>query len=81
MKTIRFIKSLIVLLLMSLATHAQDYNELNLRGVNGMRGKTIAVPVYLENSSEITSLQFDITLPGGSGYRIYPDSSVIATNR
>lgn len=81
MKAKRFIQSLFVMMLLSLGVYGQDYNELNLRGVNGMRGKTISVPVYLENSSEITSLQFDITLPGGSGYKIYPDSSVIAPNR
>ncbi len=58
---------------------AQDINELSVKDVNGMRGKTISVPVYLNNTSEIAALQFDITLPAGS--QVQYDSTTVAVNR
>ena len=58
---------------------AQDINELSVKDVNGMRGKTISVPVYLTNTSEIAALQFDITLPSGS--QVQYDSTTVADNR
>lgn len=44
-----------------------------------MRGKVISVPVYLDNTSEIAALQFDITLPQGS--QVQYDSTKVAANR
>ncbi len=81
MKTKRYIQTLVLLMLCSVSMQGQVYNELSVKNVNGMRGKIISVPVYLDNSSEITSLQFDIQLPNGNNYQIFPDSSVIASNR
>ena len=58
---------------------AQNSNVLSLQEVNGMRGKVISVPVYLDNTSEIAALQFDITLPQGS--QVQYDSTKVAANR
>ncbi len=58
---------------------AQNSNVLSLQDVNGMRGKVISVPVYLDNTSEIAALQFDITLPSGS--QVMYDSTKVADAR
>ena len=58
---------------------AQNSNVLSLQDVNGMRGKVISVPVYLDNTSEIAALQFDITLPPGS--QVMYDSTKVADAR
>ena len=58
---------------------AQNVNELSVRNVNGMRGKIISVPVYLDNTSEIAALQFDVILPSGSVVQY--DSTTVAANR
>ena len=57
---------------------AQNSNVLSLQDVNGMRGKVISVPVYLDNTSEIAALQFDITLPSGSQV-MYDSTKVTAS--
>ena len=81
MKTMR-IKSLFILLsALSFAFSAagQEINELSIKDVSGMRGKIVSVPVYLTNTSEVTALQFDIELPGGSTACF--DSTKVAVNR
>ena len=68
-------------LLLAQTTHvmAQNSNQLCAGSVNGMRGKVISVPIYLDNTSEIAALQFDITLPSGS--QVQYDSTTVAANR
>lgn len=58
---------------------AQQVNVLSVKDVNGMRGKTISVPVYLDNTSEIAALQFDVVLPASS--QVQYDSTKVAANR
>ena len=83
MKTIKIAKVLFLLPFYLFTflpfTQAQDINELSVKNVNGMRGKTISVPVYLTNTSEIAALQFDVTLPTGS--QVQYDSTSVADNR
>ncbi len=69
----------LIFLFTCLPLAAQQSNVLSVRDVNGMRGKTISVPVYLDNTSEIAALQFDITLPQGS--LVQYDSTKVAENR
>ena len=76
---VKYILSLLSLLLVSLATQAQDINELSVRDVNGMRNKTVSVPVYLTNTQEVIAIQFDITMPSGS--QVFFDSTEVAENR
>ena len=76
------VKSLFILLsalCLAFNIHAQDINELSVKDVSGMRGKIVSVPVYLTNTAEVTALQFDIELPGGS--TVYFDSTTVAANR
>ncbi|MBR0045296.1 MAG: hypothetical protein IJP75_00180 [Bacteroidaceae bacterium] len=79
MKAIKYIQSLLILLLVSLTAQAQDFNEISVKDVNGMRGKIVSVPVYLTNTQEVTAVQFDITMPSGS--QVYLDSTQVADNR
>lgn len=79
MKAIKYIQSLLVLLLVSLTAQAQDFNELSVKDVNGMRGKVVSVPIYLANTQVVTAVQFDITMPSGS--QVYLDSTQVADNR
>ena len=79
MKAIKYIQSLLLLLLVSMTAQAQDINELSVKDVNGMRGKIVSVPIYLTNTLEVTAVQFDITMPSGS--QVYLDSTQVADNR
>ena len=82
MKTNNITKVLFLLpfyLFTLLPLSAQNSNVLSLQDVNGMRGKVISVPVYLDNTSEIAALQFDITLPSGS--QVMYDSTKVADAR
>ena len=76
---VKYILSLLSLLLVTLATQAQDFNELSVRDVNGMRSKTVSVPVYLTNTQEVIAIQFDITMPTNS--QVFFDSTQVAENR
>ncbi|MBR6036724.1 MAG: DUF5006 domain-containing protein [Bacteroidaceae bacterium] len=77
--TIKYIQSMMLLLLLSLTAQAQDINELSVKNVNGMRSKIVSVPIYLTNTQEVTAVQFDITMPQGS--QVYLDSTKVAENR
>ena len=79
MKLVKYIQSLVLLLLVGMTAQAQDINELSVKDVNGMRNKIVSVPVYLTNTLELSAVQFDITMPSGS--QVYIDSTQVADNR
>ena len=84
MKNVRRYLSLFVIMLLTAASaQAQDVNQLVIKKVNGMLGKTISVPIYLENTSEIYALQFDVKLPGSqwNSCKVFYDSTQVAANR
>lgn len=78
MKTARYI-ALTLLVLLAAITAGAQVNELVIKDVSGMRGKLIYVPVYLNNTQEVTAVQFDVQLPIGSNLR--SDSTRVVASR
>lgn len=67
------IKTLLMLLTVMTAgftgTFAQRGNTLSLGPATGAKGESVAVPIILNNSSEVTALDFMISVPGYVGLR------------
>ncbi len=64
------IKTAIVLLTLvagGLGLSAQTVNKLTVPDIEGERGEQIVVPVYLDNTDEITALEFTLSLPSYYG--------------
>ena len=61
MKYLRF--SLIAVMTMMVALLQAQTNVLRVDRVETPAGKTVTLPIVLENSSDITGVQFDITVP------------------
>lgn len=76
MKKIMFL--LFVAIFVSTGAYAQQNNRLYIPEVVGMYGKEIALPIYVDNSSEITAFQFTLQLPEGATLNT---SSAEFTNR
>ena len=73
--SMRHLFSLLILVMSGLTAAAQ--NTLRVEDFTAAAGKEASVPIYLENSTSIVGVQFDITLP-------YPKSAsdvTIASNR
>lgn len=77
MKTRHFLSLLCLLWLNSLLAVAQN-NTLSIPDVTVPAGKTISLPVNLDNTADIVAVQFTLTVP--EGITVQP-SSVAMTER
>lgn len=67
MKQFKLLRLMAVMLLLSLNATAQDANKFYPGNVSCMKGLTIDLPLYLENTNpNIVALQFDIVTPQGA---------------
>lgn len=65
MKQLRFF-SLIIAVLFAFGATAQETNKISLGDVSGMKGMSIYLPVYLENTNpSIVATQMDVAVPEG----------------
>lgn len=64
MKTNKMITALFVLLFSSLSVFSQK-NEVTIPDVSVVAGKSITLPIYLENSADVVAVQFTLELPDG----------------
>lgn len=65
MKLKYFISTLIVLFAYTATIVAQTQNTLSFPDITGLGGKAVTIPFYLNNDSDVTALQFTMTLPEG----------------
>lgn len=65
MRTKHFICTLVVLFTYTTTILAQAQNTLSFPDITGLGGKTVTMPFYLNNDSDITALQFTMALPDG----------------
>lgn len=65
MKTRYLFGWLLALVLLAVRAEAQDTNKLYIPDVTGLRGETISLPVNMDNTSEITAVQFTLEVPSG----------------
>ncbi len=69
---------LLLMLLVSLSANAQtNENILVVKDFEAVVGKTVDVPIYLNNSDEVVAAQFDIQLP----FNIPSNATAILSNR
>lgn len=60
----RYINLVLLLITVIMGVQAQEVNKVYLKDVEAIKGKTITLPIYLNNtSSNIVAVQFDLTLP------------------
>ena len=67
MKKFRLLNLVVSLLLLATGVTAQDVNKLSLGDASCMKGLSIDLPLYLENTNPaIVALQFDMSVPDGA---------------
>ena len=67
MKKFRLLNLVVALLLFATGATAQDVNKLSLGDASCMKGLSIDLPLYLENTDPaIVALQFDMSVPEGA---------------
>ncbi len=67
MKKFRLLNLAVALLLLATGAVAQDVNKLSLGDASCMKGLSIDLPLYLENTDPaIVALQFDMSVPEGA---------------
>lgn len=67
MKKFRLLNLAVALLLLATGAVAQDVNKLSLGDASCMKGLSIDLPLYLENTDPaIVALQFDMSVPDGA---------------
>ena len=64
MRTIKYIIAIILMITLGMSAKAQQRNVLQIPEVSVNIGK-VELPISVENTDEITGIQFDITLPQG----------------
>lgn len=64
MRTIKYIIAIILMITLGMSAKAQQRNLLQMPDVSVNIGK-VELPISVENTDEITGIQFDITLPQG----------------
>lgn len=55
----------ICILLVGLSTALAQHNTLTIPDVTVAKGKTISLPIYLDNTADVVALQFTLTVPDG----------------
>ena len=55
----------IYILLVGLSTALAQHNTLTIPDVTVAKGKTISLPIYLDNTADVVALQFTLTVPDG----------------
>lgn len=78
MKTKTYILFVLIALMSVRVAQAQQTNKLSIPDLTALAGKTISLPVCLDNSNEIVAVEFDLQIPDGS--TLLADSKVL-TNR
>jgi len=66
MKARHYILSLLAALVGAVGMKAQDNNRLTLPDLATLPGKTVALPLNMDNTAEVVAVEFDIQLPEGS---------------
>ena len=67
MKKFSLLNLVVALLLLATGATAQDVNKLSLGDASCMKGLSIDLPLYLENTDPaIVALQFDMSVPEGA---------------
>lgn len=78
MKTKAFALFMLITLMGVTGSNAQETNRLIIPDLTALAGKTIALPLCVDNNSEIVAVEFDLQIPEGSS--LMPESKVL-TNR
>ena len=65
MKTRYMLGWLLAFVLLATHANAQENNRLYIPDLTGLRGETLSLPVNMDNTSEITAIQFTLEVPAG----------------
>ena len=66
MKTTKNILMLLAMLLCVARMEAQTTNRFTLSGISALAGRTVALPVSIDNTDEVVAVEFTIKVPEGS---------------
>ena len=61
----RHLLSIVCILLAGITTASGQHNTLEIPDVSVAKGKTISLPVNMDNTADVVAVQFTLTVPDG----------------